>query len=197
MKITKQLIAAASFSSLLFAPLAQAQTADPNGNTQLAVIGPALTIAATDMEFGTVNPGATAADLELSCTASPRTSTFGSSATFDVANGAASGRTSCGVISVDSIRDVSYNLTLDTTVLTSASDSDDTVSPVFTVRLTNGDDVAGLTDIDAGGSGTTATPHTIFAGSRIYYILGGRANIAADQGSGVYSGEYTISAVVQ
>ena len=196
MKITKQLIAAASFSLLLFAPLAQAQ-ADPNGDTRLAVVGPALTIAATDMEFGTVKPGAANANLVLSCTASPQISAFGSSATFDVAKGAASGRTSCGVISVDSIRDVSYNLTLDTTVLTSDANSDDTVSPVFTVRLTNGDDVAGLTDIDAGGSGTTATPHLISTGGRTYYILGGTAKIATDQGSGVYSGRYTISAVVQ
>ena len=196
MKITKQLIAAASFSLLLFAPLAQAQT-DPNGDTRLAVVGPALTIAATDMEFGTVKPGAADADLELSCTASPQTSSFGSSAKFDVAKGAASGRTSCGVISVDSIRDVSYNLTLDTTVLTSGSDSDDTVSPVFTVSLANGNGVAGLTDIAAGSSGTTATPHFISTGDRIYYILGGTAEIATDQGSGVYSGRYTISAVVQ
>ena len=197
MKITKQLIAAASFSSLLFAPLAQAQTADPNGNTQLAVIGPALTIAATDMEFGTVNPGDTAADLELSCTASPQTSSFGSSTVFDVAGGSSSGRTSCGVISVDSVRNVSFNLTLDTTVLTSGSDSDDTVSPVFTVSLVDGNGVAGLTGIAAGSAGTTATPHFISTGTRIYYILSGTANIATDQGSGVYSGEYTISAVVQ
>ena len=197
MKITKQLIAAASFSSLLFAPLAQAQTADPNGDTQLAVIGPALTIAATDMEFGTVNPGDSAADLELSCTASPQTSSFGSSTVFDVAGGSSSGRTSCGVISVDSVRNVSFNLTLDTTVLTSGSDSDDTVSPVFTVRLVDGNGVAGLTGIAAGNAGTTATPHFISTGTRIYYILSGTANIATDQGSGVYSGEYTISAVVQ
>ena len=195
MKITKQLIAAASFSSLLFAPLAQAQ-ADPNGDTRLAVVGPALTIAATDMEFGTVKPGAADANLVLSCTASPQISAFGSSATFDVAKGAASGRTSCGVISVDSIRDVSYNLTLDTTVLTSDANSDDTVSPVFTVRSDNRD-VAGLTNIAAGNSGTTATPHLISTGGRTYYILGGTAEIATDQGSGVYSGRYTISAVVQ
>ena len=189
MKITKQLIAAASFSSLLFAPLAQAQT---TGNTELRVVESALTILATDMNFGTVNPGDAADDLVLTCDDGANTGTSAA-----ITNGAASGNATCGVITVIATRDASFRLTLETTVLTSASDSSDTISPVFTLFL-EGTGIAGLTDIAAGGAVATSTsPETIPNGDNITFVLGGSANIASNQGTGIYNGTYTVAAVVQ
>ena len=193
MKITKQLIAAASFSSLLFAPLAQAQTR----NTELRVVGPALIITASDMDFGTVNPGGAADDLVLTCDSN-------TSASAAITDGAASGNAACGVISVTATRNASFNLTLEATVLTNASDSNDTISPEFTLFLSSGgtangtDGIAGLIEVAAGSAvATSASPQTIVSGNQRNFILGGKANIASDQGTGVYSGTYTFAAVVQ
>ena len=200
MKITKQLIAAASFSSLLFAPLAQAQTTAGNtGNTELRVVEPALIITASDMEFGAVIPGGAPSDLVLTCDSN-------TSASAAIADGEASGNAACGVISVTATRDASFNLTLKATVLTNASNSSDTISPEFTLfssdgGTANGTDpngIAGLIEIAAGSAVATSTsPQTIVNGNQRNFILGGKANIAKNQGTGFYRGEYTVAAVVQ
>ena len=193
MKITQQLIAAASFASLLFAPLAQAQTPSQNtadGNIRLEVIPPGLSFRAEDLNFGSVTPHATNPDnLVVACTATPDgdPSTSG--------NALAVGATTCGEITVTGgSGNITYALTVEVNALTS---SGNTISPTFNVFESNGEtEVAGLQGIASGSTTTSSATRVIGAGVDHVYKLGGSAPIAAGQALGVYAGTYIVSAQV-
>ena len=196
MKITQQLIAAASFASLLFAPLAQAQTADSaTGNVELKVIGSGLLFRASDMNFGSVTPHASNADnLVVACTAT-------ADGDASTSNGAvAAGDATCGVIEVTGgTSGNTYKLTVDVEDLTNGNG--DTIVPTFKVFGSNGtDEVAGLTAVTDASTRTnpaTATnAESIAAGAVDTYKLGGSASIAAGQNGGFYTGTYIVSATV-
>ena len=193
MKITQQLIAAASFASLLFAPLAQAQTASQNtadGNIRLEVIPSGLSFGAEDLNFGSVTPHATNPDnLEMACTAT----TEGAAST---SNGAvAVGDATCGEITVTGgSGSITYALTVEVSALTF---SGNTISPTFSVFESNGTaEVAGLQDVASGSTTTSSATRVIGAGVEQVYKLGGSAPIAAGQAIGVYTGTYIVSAQV-
>ena len=193
MKITQQLIAAASFASLLFAPLAQAQTPtteSAEGNTRLQVIDAGLSFSALDLDFGSVAPHASTPDnLAVTCTATAegRPSTSG--------NAVAAGDTTCGVITVTGgTGSITYALTVEVHALTF---SGNTISPTFNVYESNGTTpVAGLQGVASGSTTTADDTRVIDPGVNQVYKLGGSAPIAGGQALGIYTGTYIVSAQV-
>ena len=186
MKITQQLIAAASFASLLFAPLAQAQT---TGNTELTVLGSGLTVTATDLNFGTLSPPLnSAAPVILSCA-------VGSAS---IAGVGVSG-SSCGEITVQAGPDGgSYKLQISPTVLTGADGARTTITAnfrVFDAGVTA--PIDGLDSVTGGSVGIADNADTLGADGSTTYILGGSAEIEPDQALTTYTGTYTVAAVVQ
>ena len=197
MKITQQLIAAASFASLLFAPLAQAQTTDSaEGNVELTVIGSGLLFRASDMNFGSVTPdGSAVSNLAVACAA-------GDSATgTPSASGAAvaAGDATCGVIKVTGgSGGNTYTLTVEVEDLTNG---EHTIVPTFTVYDSSDGttEIVGLETVTAAGTNPTpaSSSRSIAAGAVDTYKLGGTALIAANQAIGVYTGTYIVTAVTE
>ena len=193
MKITQQIIAAAGFASLLFAPLAQAQ--ELGRNVGLTVISDGLTVSGSELNFGHafLNASDTAGEITLYCgdgdiilggqqvpSGDPvRVNLF----TIDKTNAA------CGNVTVAAENDdLTYRLRLEVTALTSGGDS---ISPNLSL---SGD--ASVNDI------TPASPVfidnlNIAANASSSFILAGILPIAANQATGDYTGTYTITALVQ
>ena len=196
MKITQQLIAAASFASLLFAPLAQAQTASQNsaeGNTRLQVIDAGLSFSALDLDFGSVAPHASTPDnLAVTCTA---TAEGNATTTSNNTVAVAAGDATCGEITVTGgTGSITYALTVEVHALTF---SGNTISPTFSVFESNGTaEVAGLQDVASGSTTTSSATRVIGPGVNHVYKLGGSAPIAANQALGIYTGTYIVSAQV-
>ena len=198
MKITQQLIAAASFASLLFAPLAQAQTSTPTtesaeGNTRLQVIDAGLSFSAEDLDFGSVAPHASTADnLVVTCTA---TAEGNATTTSNNALAVAVGDATCGEITVTGgTGSITYALTVEVHALTF---SGNTISPTFNVFESNGEtEVAGLQGVASGSTTTADDTRVIGPGVNHVYKLGGSATIAGGQALGIYTGTYIVSAQV-
>ena len=195
MKITQQLIAAASFASLLFAPLAQAQTTSATGNVELTVLGSGLSFEARDLNFGSVTPGSDTNNLVVACAAADSaagTASISGGAADAVATGAAT----CGVITVTGgSSSITYALTVEVNPLTDGSGN--SISPTFKVFATNGTtEIAGLNAIAADTTATASSTRTIGARAEQVYKLGGSAPIATNQTIGTYTGTYIVSATV-
>ena len=196
MKITQQLIAAASFASLLFAPLAQAQTSDSaTGNVELTVLGSGLSFEARDLNFGSVTPGSDTNNLVVACAAADSaagTASISGGAADAVATGAAT----CGVITVTGgSSSITYALTVEVNPLTDGSGN--SISPTFKVFATDGTtEIAGLNAIAADTTATASSTRSIGARAEQVYKLGGSAPIATNQTIGTYTGTYIVSATV-
>ena len=194
MKITRQIIAAAGFASLLFAPLAQAQDTD-TGQVNLTVISSSSQIrftAAGNVNFGNIIPPNTTADVVLTC-ASNGIATAAISGT--VVSGAA-----CGVITVLAGTDGgSYKLRVSPPVLRDTEGNNGTpITPEFSVFDDTGTaPIAGLNSIDGGNVGIATNADTLAANGTKTYILGGSATIQSNQVPTSYRGDYTVETVVQ
>ena len=198
MKITNQIIAAASFSALLFAPLAQAQVGS-DSDTQsitLEVISAGVSITATEMSFGTVTPNAADVErvLELTCDGGTSTTTFTNS------TGTFGGSPKCGIVTVtsESSQTQNYQLTVQAPALTNLTNNAVSINPTLTVFGQNGSSsVAGIASdgITAPGSDTSDSI-SIATSESDTYMLGGKVTIAANQETGTYSGDYTVTATV-
>ena len=201
MKITNQIIAAASFSALLFAPLAQAQVGTSDSDTKsitLEVISAGVSITATDISFGFVTPDAndsSPVDLVLACAGGTSTTSFagGSESSFG-------GAPKCGTVTVrsESSENQNYALKVDVGSLTNSSGV--VIIPTLTVIDQDGNPVAGIA---SGVTALTNAPGTetsnsiaIATSESDTYMLGGSAPIAANQATGTYSGNYTVTATV-
>ena len=194
MKITQQLIAAASFASLLFAPLAQAQTSDSaTGNVELTVLGSGLSFEARDLNFGSVTPGSDTNNLVVACAS---TAEGTASISGGAADALATGAATCGVITVTGgSSSITYALTVEVNPLTDGSGN--SISPTFKVFATNGTtEIAGLNAIAADTTATASSTRTIGARAEQVYKLGGSAPIATNQTIGTYTGTYIVSATV-
>ena len=198
MKITNQIIAAASFSALLFAPLAQAQVGASDSDTKsitLEVIPAGVSITATDMSFGTVTPNADDGELNLvlACTGGTATTTFaGTTDPF--------GTPTCGLVTVESesSEDQNYLLKVDVESLENSEDSNVVINPTLSVLDQGGSNsVTGFTSGVAAPGAVTSGAIALAAGGTHIYRLGGSAPIAADQMGGTYSGNYTVTATIQ
>ena len=197
MKITQQIIAAAGFASLLFAPLAQAQ--EQGGNVGLTVIADGLTVTGTELNFGqaTLNEADTAGEITLSCFSfnegDPLTTILSGqvpqgdpvrSNLFTIVDTDAA----CGNVTVAAENDdLTYQLRLEVTALTSGGDS---ISPSLTLSG------AGLSGVTPASPALTDNLD-IAANASSSFILGGSLLIAANQAEGDYTGTYTITALVQ
>ena len=197
MKITQQIIAAAGFASLLFAPLAQAQ--EQGGNVGLTVIADGLTVTGTELNFGqaTLNEADTAGEITLSCFSfnegDPLTTILSGqvpqgdpvrSNLFTIVDTDAA----CGNVTVAAENDdLTYQLRLEVTALTSGGDS---ISPSLTLSG------AGLSGVTPASPALTDNLD-IAANASSSFILGGSLPIAANQAEGDYTGTYTITALVQ
>ena len=198
MKITNQIIAAASFSALLFAPLAQAQVGTSDSATQsitLEVIPAGVSITATDMSFGTVTPNAADGELNLvlACAGGTATTTFAGT------TGSFGGTPTCGLVTVtsESSETQNYQLSVQVESLTHSTDSNVVINPVLSVLVENGsDDVAGIASGVTAPGTETSDSISIGTGEVDTYRLGGSAPIAADQDTGTYSGDYTVTATI-
>ena len=192
MKITQQLIAAASFASLLFAPLAQAQTS-ATGNVELTVLGSSLSIRADDLNFGSVASASDANDLVVACT-----STSAGTASIKDGSGEITGTATCGVITVTGGTG-SNTYTLSVQIPTDLTNgSSNTIRPTFTVYDSSGANaIAGLETVTTSSSETSATNALPIAARVVHtYKLGGTAPIGENQATGVYRGTYIVQAVV-
>ena len=193
MKITRQIIAAAGFASLLFAPLAQAQDTD-TGQVNLRVLSLSSQIgftAAGDMNFGNIIPPNTAAPVELTCASN-------GVATAVISGTAVSGA-ACAVITVRAGTDGgSYKLQVSPPILTGLDSSSTPITPEFIVFDDTGTAaIAGLNPINGGDVGIATNEDTLAANGTKTYILGGSATIQANQVHTRYSGTYTVETVVQ
>ena len=200
MKITKQIIAAAGFAALFFAPLSQAQTTFTLddlrvGSVKFRVRPAGVSISeASAIDFGRVTPHTATADvLEMTCS---EDSDVGiTSTTADAAE--RSGAAKCGVFTVDGaiIRTTSYMLKVGVTAFTT-EDGMHTISPSLDV-YENGQ----LSPILTGVEPNTAVDARTFdggiieAGGSATFTVGGSMNIAASQVAGDYAGNYTIEVV--
>ena len=203
MKITQQIIAAAGFASLLFAPLAQAQ--ELGRNVGLTVISDGLTVSGSELNFGhaTLNASGVAGEITLNCAAfnvgSPLVPLLGGQVpagapahsnlfTIDDTNAA------CGNITVTAENDdLTYRLRAEVTALTGSRGG--SISPRLSI-------------LDANASGTIVAPFTptspgfsanqpIAANASTSFTLVGTLPIAASQATEDFTGTYTITALVQ
>ena len=203
MKITQQIIAAAGFASLLFAPLAQAQ--ESRGNVGLTVITDGLTVTGTELNFGvaSVNPSAAsslAGDVSLSC------AVFGGGQIIPILGGQVSeGNTTnpynlveddatCGNVTVTADNaDLIYQLRGEVEDLTGSNGG--SISPRLLLY-----DAAGSNPIV--GAFTPASPASsgnqdIAANASTSFIVWGALPLDENQVPGTYTGSYTITALVQ
>ena len=205
MKITKQtiaaagfaallFIAAAGFAALLFAPLAQAQTPGNSAtrDIDIRVINSGMGIKATDISFGAFPTGNANQNLTLTCTADAT----------GVVNSPVSDGATCGVITVSSSDDFNYKLAVSATPLTGRTGAavGSSLTPTFNIFAADGTtDIAGLGDIDAetGADSRSTNAINLLAGNAQTYKMGGGILIGANQATGSYEGNYTVTAEVQ
>ena len=194
MKITKQTIAAAGFAALLFAPLAQAQTPGNSAtkDIDIRVINSGMSIEASNINFGAFPAGDANQNLILTCT---------DSAAGEV-NNSASDDATCGVITVSSSDDFNYKLAVSATPLTGRTGAavGSSLTPTFNIFAADGTtDIAGLGDINAetGADSTSTNTINLLAGNAQTYKMGGGIPIGANQATGTYEGNYTVTAEVQ
>ena len=208
MKITQQIIAAAGFASLLFAPLAQAQ--EQGGNVGLTVIADGLTVSGTELNFGqaTLNEANIAGFVSLACL------DFGGS--LGVLTDLSAGETlnagnpdrdssaelfslvaddaACGNVTVTADNaDLTYQLRGEVTALTGSGGG--SISPNLILFTADGSTqvVASFTPTSPASSGNQA----IDANASTNFVLAGSLPMAANQAEGDYTGTYTITALVQ
>ena len=200
MKITKQIIAAAGFAALFFAPLSQAQTTFTLddlkvGSVKFKVNSAGVTISeASAIDFGRVTPHTETADvLEMTCSADSDVGI--TSTTADAAE--SSGAATCGVITVEGGRSptTSYMLKVGVTAFTT-EDGMHTISPSLDV-YENGESRPILEDV---GPNTAVNARTFDGGSidtrgSATFTVGGSMPIAEKQVAGDYTGNYTIEVV--
>ena len=200
MKITKQIIAAAGFAALFFAPLSQAQTTFTLddlrvGSVKFRVRPAGVSISeASAIDFGRVTPHTETADiLEMTCS---EDSDVGiTSTTADAAE--PSGAATCGVITVEGgiSPTTSYMLRVGVTAFTT-EDGMHTISPSLDV-YENGQSSPILADVEP----NTAVDARTFDGGSIdargsaTFTVGGSMPIAGRQVAGDYTGNYTIEVV--
>ena len=194
MKNAKKMIVAAGFVSLLFAPLAQAQTpsveATGGGSILFEVVGSSVTVEATDINFGTVTPNVGAGNsvgIVLDC----RTGVV----TPDTNVTDIDGPASCGEITVKPRGpSTQYKLQVAVGPLTNASD--ETIDPTLVVTNSQNGSISGLNNITS--TSTSSAPFSIASTNTDgdTYKIGGRM-IIDSQDSGDYTGEYTVVAIVR
>ena len=197
MKITQQIIAAAGFASLLFAPLAQAQ--ELGRNVGLTVISDGLTVSGSELNFGhaTLNASDAAGEITLSCFSINEGDPLTTLLSGQVPSGdpvrvslfiVDKTNAACGNVTVTAENDdLTYQLRLEVTALTSGGDS---ISPNLTLSG------AGLSDVTPASPAFTNNLD-IAANASSSFILEGFLPIAANQATGDYTGTYTITALVQ
>ena len=194
MKNAKKMIVAAGFVSLLFAPLAQAQTpsveASGGGNILFEVVGSSVTVEATDINFGTVTPNISVGNairIELSCN---------DGLVETVTNGVVfEGATHCGEITVKPRgSSTQYKLQVEVGPLTNASD--ETIDPTLVVTDSDDGAISGLSNITSTSTSTSPISIASTDTEGHTYKIGGNMLIAP-QDSGDYSGEYTVVAIVR
>ena len=201
MKITKQIIAAAGFAALFFAPLSQAQTTFTLddlrvGSVKFKVNSAGVIISeASAIDFGRVTPHTETADvLEMTCSTDTNVG-ITRTTTPDAAE--SSGAATCGVFTVEGgrIPTTSYMLRVGVTAFTT-EDGAHTISPSLDVYK-NGESSPILEDV---GPNTAVDARTFDGGSidtrgSATFTVGGSMPIAEKQVAGDYTGNYTVEVV--
>ena len=190
MKSTTQIIAAAAFASLLFAPLANANPG--GGDIKFSLTNAALiSITAKKIDFGEVIPdGVNDAILTITCNGDGDNN----SATTSVDNfdTRVTGDPTCGVVTVKAgTAPITYTLAVtDVTDLIGESHS---ISPTLIVH--EADSSADSPPIiTAPGEKSDID---LAANTSDIFKVAGSMPIAADQAEGTYTGTYTVTAEVQ
>ena len=199
MKNAKKMIVAAGFVSLLFAPLAQAQTpsveASGGGNILFEVVGSSVTVEATGINFGTVEQrisSGNSVSIELDCRTGNVAPAIPDNRLIIIIDNTLS---TCGKITVKPRgSSTQYKLQVEVGPLTNASD--ETIAPTLVVTDSENDDIAGLNNITS--TSTSSAPISIASTETDghTYKIGGNMFIAAED-SGDYTGEYTVVAIVR
>ena len=207
MKITQQIIAAAGFASLLFAPLAQAQ--EQGGNVGLTVIADGLTVSGTELNFGqaTLNKTDTVGFVSLACL------DFGGGVVItDLSAGEPNpdnlpdrdsdpnlfslvdDDAACGNVTVTADNaDLTYQLRAEVTALTGSGGG--SISPNLILFTADGISqvITSFTPTSPASSGNL----DIAANASVSFVLAGTLPIAPNQATEDFTGSYTITALVQ
>ena len=208
MKITQQIIAAAGFASLLFAPLTQAQ--EQGGNVGLTVIADGLTVSGTELNFGqaTLNEADTAGFVSLACldfggdlgmmtilsAGEPRIGTDPNHNVNLNLFSLIAGDAACGNVTVTADNaDLTYQLRAEVTALTGSGGG--SISPNLTLFEADGTNqvVTSFTPTSPASSGNL----NIVANASASFVVAGTLPIAPNQATEDFTGSYTITALVQ
>ena len=211
MKNAKKMTVAAGFISLLFAPLAQAQLTPDNetdgGAILFEVVRSAVTVEATNINFGTVTPNidpsfSGSIDVKLNCNPKDGVAinivslnTQGSTddeVRFDNTN------SQCGEIEVTSRGETTeYKLEVEVGQLIAANGgANETLDPTLVV-IKGTSEVAGLDNIGTSAIAISDRSESILPNETDTYRIGGRMLISSENRSGSYSGQYTVAAIVR
>ena len=206
MKITQQLIAAAGFASLLFAPLAQAQ--ESRGNVGLTVITDGLTVTGTELNFGVASakpppagePYSSEGEVALACIQfsagdplqhipSGQGPNQGDPTPYIL-----TGDTTCGNVTVTADNaDLTYQLRAEVTALTGSNGG--SISP--RLSLLDADGSSPIVSTFTPTSPASSVNQNIVANASTSFVVAGALLLAENQAGGTYTGSYTITALVQ
>ena len=192
MKSTTQIIAAAAFASLLFAPLANANPG--GGDIKFSLTNAALiSITASIIDFGEVIPdGANDAVLTIACD-SDRDSD-GATTSVDNFDTRVTGDPACGIVKVTAgTTPITYTLAM--TEVTDLTDEGNSISPTLTIHKAGSSPDSPI--ITVPGSDNNETGIDLAAGASDIFKVAGSMPIVANQVAGTYEGTYTVTAEVQ
>ena len=190
MKITKQIIAAMGFASLLFAPLAQAAISY-GGNVGFTLIPDGFSVTATKIDFGQIIPNEDASSvLSITCTGSGEVNTATATANFT----RISGNPQCGVVKVTAGSD-DITFTLEAVVTPLTGEGAD-IAPTLNFYLSdNVSNLVGLESVQPDSDSTAISGgRSIAAEASDVFKVAGSITVAARQEPGEYTGTYTVTA---
>ena len=206
MKNAKKMTVAAGFISLLFAPLAQAQLTPANktdgGAILFEVVRSAVTVEATNINFGTVFPNLDSGSINvgLNCNPGDGNVDINIVSTGIPADGVGYDNTDsqCGKIEVTARGEATeYKLEVEVGQLIAANGgANGTLDPTLVVIKGNSE-VAGLKNIGTSAIAISDRSESILPNETDTYRIGGRMLISSENQTGSYRGQYTVVAVVR
>ena len=204
MKNAKKMTVAAGFISLLFAPLAQAQLTPANktdgGAILFEVVRSAVTVEATNINFGTVFPNLDSGSINVGLNCNPDDGAINIVSTgLEDGVGYDNTDSQCGKIEVTARGEgTEYKLEVEVgQLVTDGGGASGTLDPTLVVINSDNDAVSGLNNIGSSAVAISDRPESIASNETDTYRIGGRMSISSEHQSGSYSGQYTVVAVVR
>ena len=192
MKSTTQIIAAAAFASLLFAPLANANPG--GGDIKFSLTNAALiSITASKIDFGEVIPDS-ANDAVLTIACDSDRDSGDATTSVDNFDTRVTGDPACGIVKVTAgASPIVYRLAV--TEVTALTGEGNPISPTLIIHP-NGSADSPIATVPAGETSTSGG-RSIAANASEFFKVAGNMTIVANQVAGTYEGTYTVTAEVQ